>query len=168
MVGILAQRNQLGSFINSLGEYYTATKHRKDSTPRLVHRVTGIVQEEIHRNNGFAYGLLLWTDSYSIEVNGQLQREGFYTPARCNTLLKCMWEQRDIMLTALQRSPTPGLSAVLNIIRSNILEDPTMESKYDLNFSSIADRHSRDLQQNKRSTQPVTRPNCAILACRRT
>ncbi|KAF8600531.1 hypothetical protein BDV93DRAFT_525410 [Ceratobasidium sp. AG-I] len=123
MVGILVQKKQLVPFINSLGKSHTTTQGQTNSTPKLVYRVTDIIQEEMQQNNGFTKGLLLWTVAHSVEVRGQ---EGFYTPARCENLLIRLWEQRDVMLTTLKRSPTPGLSAMLHLVRSNAFEDPAM------------------------------------------
>ncbi|KAF8600523.1 hypothetical protein BDV93DRAFT_264467 [Ceratobasidium sp. AG-I] len=127
MVGVLVQKKQLDSLITSLGELHATTQQRKDYMPHLVSRVACVVQEEMQRGNGFARGFLLWTESHSVEIDGQLRREGFYTSARCKNLLGRLWEQRDRMLKTLERSPTPGLSVVLHIARSNALEDPTLD-----------------------------------------
>ena len=143
MVGILAQKKQLESFIASLGKSHTTTQLRYDSTPDLVHRVMSIVQEEMQLNNGFTKGLLLWTTTQTVEVRGYLQREGLFTPARCENLLDRLWEQRDVMLTTIERSPTPGLSAMLHIVRSNASEDLTMGlNGWAFRFRSNSERHS--------------------------
>lgn len=56
MVGILAQKKQLGTFISSLGKSHITTQNKNNSTPQIVSQVAEIIQEEMQENNGFTKG----------------------------------------------------------------------------------------------------------------
>ncbi|KAF8596869.1 hypothetical protein BDV93DRAFT_610659 [Ceratobasidium sp. AG-I] len=122
MVGILAQVNQLDSFINSMLRLQLSSQDGDfDIAAELVHKTASILQDKMKRNGQYL-DLSFWNYGLDITIDGEPKHEGFFTAERSQYLLEKLWEQRDLMVTTFARSPAPGFSAVLLVMSSNAMK----------------------------------------------